>query len=561
MNNGNHSFKMKNELLAEVYNHMVYGMCVTNSKNRILYVNQAYTKLTGYSEEEVKGKDPKILSSGLHDKAFYREMWRSIRQKGMWKGEIWNKRKSGELFLEEISIYVIKDQDGRIKNYVSVFLDITERKKLEEQLKFLAYYDNLTKLPNRTYFYQILNETMKKTTDTKSMCAVIFLDLDRFKDINDTLGHGMGDQLLKMAAKRLTKVIGSHGTVARYGGDEFAIILHDVPSKFTCMHVANKIIKSFSNPFALHEFEFFVTPSIGISLFPHDGNDAESLVKNADSAMYHAKQEGMNNYKFYKKKFMKKSVDRLILANDLRRAIQKNEFHLCYQPQFSCKTGELIGMEALIRWHHPKNGIISPNLFIPIAEETRMIIHIDQWVLKQVCKQIKDWIDIGFHPPKISVNLAMPLFQHKNLTSIIESILSETGIDPSYLVIELTERIVMDNPDVALENIKRLKAIGLKISMDDFGVHYSSLNYLKLLSPDYLKIDRTFIKNVLMDQDDQAIVKAVIQLAHHMGLTVIAEGVETEEQYQFLKDYECDGVQGFYFDHPLPSKEAVKYIL
>jgi EAL domain-containing protein (putative c-di-GMP-specific phosphodiesterase class I) len=317
---------------------------------------------------------------------------------------------------------------------------------------------------------------------------------------------------------------------------------------------------SFSKPFTLNEFELFITPSVGISLFPNDGDDAGTLVKYADSAMYHAKQEGKNTYKFFQKSYMKKSVERLVLASDLRKAIENDEFLLYYQPKFSCKTEKVNGFEALIRWNHPKSGMISPNLFIPIAEETGMIVHIDQWVLYQACLQIKEWKDQGYKPVKIAVNLSMLQFQQKNLLNIVRSILKETGIDPSYLEIELTERVIMDDPEMALKNIQRLKSIGVQISMDDFGVHYSSLSYLKLLPLDRLKIDRSFLQDLLTSKDDQIIVKAMIQLAHNLELTVVAEGVETLEQYYFLKSLQCDEVQGFYFDKPLPASQIINYI-
>ncbi|HHY72165.1 MAG TPA: EAL domain-containing protein [Bacillus bacterium] len=556
----NSNVEIKKMLLVEVYDNIVYAMAVTDSKNNILFTNSAFSKLTGYGEEEVIGKNPSILSSGMHGKDFYLEMWHSIRKKGLWKGEIWNKRKDGKLFLEEITISAIKDVYGNVKNYVSFFIDITERKKLEEKLKFQALYDDLTKLPNRTFFNNQLNQTIQRAVDSNNRCAVIFLDLDRFKDVNDSLGHSIGDELLKATAIRLKEILENKGIVTRYGGDEFAIILHDLKSNFDCIYIVNRIIKSFSKPFILNEFELFITPSIGISIYPNDGEDGESLVKFADSAMYYAKQDGKNTYKFYQKDYMQKSTERLMLTNDLRKAIENNEFLLYYQPKISCNTGELDGVEALIRWRHPKKGMISPDFFISLAEETGLIVHIDQWVMRQACLQIKEWQEKGYKPVKIAVNLSMLQFQQKNLVKIIKSILQETGIHPSNLEIELTERVIMNNPDVALPNIKKLKSLGIQISMDDFGTHYSSLNYLKLLSLNSLKIDQSFIRDLLIDKHDQSIVKAMIQLAHNLDLKVVAEGVETKEQFQFLKSQQCDYVQGFYFDQPLPPAKILKYI-
>ncbi|HHY72402.1 MAG TPA: EAL domain-containing protein [Bacillus bacterium] len=551
---------MRKNLLVDVFDNINYAMTVTDSQNKILFINSAFTQLTGYQEDEVIGKNPKILSSGMHGNDFYTEMWQNLKKNGLWRGEIWNKRKNGEFFLEEITINVIKDATGRVKNYVSFFIDITEKKKLEEMLQFQALHDALTKLPNRTFFYKQLKETIQSATDSDKICAVVFLDLDRFKDINDTLGHTIGDDLLKAAAKRLTEILGSKGIVTRYGGDEFAIILHDLQHKSDSIDLVNQVIENFSKPFFINEHELFVTASIGISFYPDDGDNLESLVKYADLAMYNAKQEGKNTFKFYQKDFMKKSLERLMLTNDLRKAIKNNEFSLYYQPQFSCKTGELNGLEALIRWNHPKKGLIPPNSFIPLAEETGMIIQIDQWVLSQACQQIKKWQEKGYKQTKVSVNLSMQLFQHKDLFAMIKAILAETKIDPSLLEIELTERVLMDDPDAALANIKKLKSIGIQISMDDFGVHYSSLSYLKLLSLNRLKIDKSFIDDLSTDKDDQSIVKAMIQLAHNLDLAVVAEGVETKDQYKFLKSHRCDEVQGFYFDQPLPVSKILKYI-
>lgn len=551
---------LKKELLVDVYENMIYAISVTDSRNKIQLINPAFTELTGYGEDDVIGKNPSILSSGLHEKHFYKEMWRSLNEKGVWRGEIWNKRKDGALFLEEITIKVIKNSNGKIKNYVSIFIDITERKKLEEKLKFQAYHDDLTKLSNRKYFNYELNQVIQGARSKDKLCAVILLDLDHFKEVNDTLGHSVGDELLIAAANRLKERLKNKGVVTRYGGDEFAIILYNLQNKFECISIMNRIMDSFSKPFTLHELELYSTPSVGISLYPNDGDDGETLVKYADSAMYHAKQEGKNTYKFFQKSYMKKSIERLILASDLRKAIENNELLLYYQPKFSCKTEKVNGFEALIRWEHPKQGMVSPNCFIPLAEETGMILHIDQWVLYQACLQLKEWQAQGFKPVKIAVNLSMLQFQQKNFLNIVRSILKETGIDPSYLEIELTERVIMDDPEVALKNIKRLKALGVQISMDDFGIHYSSLSYLKLLPLDRLKIDRSFLQDLLTSKDDQTIVKAMIQLAHNLDLTVVAEGVETIEQYNFLKANHCDEVQGYYFDKPLPATNIIKYI-
>lgn len=550
----------KEKIAAKVFENIMDGVMITDQNNFIQFVNPAFTRITGYQENEVIGKKPRILSSGKHDTDFFQTMWNSIHKTGMWKGEIWNKKKNGELYLEEITINALKDHKGHVCNYVAIFKDITERKSLEEKLQFQALHDDLTKLPNRNCFYEQLNKTIEHASNTNAAFGVIFLDLDRFKEINDTLGHSAGDELLKAVADRLRQTVRQSDLVARLGGDEFVVILQHLNKSSDCIKVAEKIKDSFSKPFLLGDYDLYITPSMGISVYPDNGMDAETLVKHADTAMYQAKQHGKNTFKFFSSEFDDESFERLMLASDLRKAIDRTEFILHYQPQFSLHTGELVGFEALIRWNHPKKGMIPPGSFIPLAEETGMIIPIDQWVLREACLQNVKWQQQGYKPVRISVNLSMLQFQRQNVFELIQSILKDTGLDPHYLEIELTESIIMDNPEITSKNIQQLKTIGVQISLDDFGTHYSSLSYLKRLSLDRLKIDQSFMRDLADNKDDQIIVQTMIQLAHNLNLRVVAEGAEHQEHLEFLKNHRCDEVQGYYYSKPVPAMEAVKWI-
>ncbi|WP_163971666.1 putative bifunctional diguanylate cyclase/phosphodiesterase [Oceanobacillus halotolerans] len=555
------SSKRKKEILAKAFHRMSHAMSVTNENNQIIYVNPAFTKLTGYTEEEIFGRNPNILSSGHHDRNFYKKMWHSIRHHNMWRGEIWNKRKNGELFLEEITIYVLRDEQGKITNHISIFTDITDKKKLEEQIKFQALHDDLTLLPNRNYFYQELDRVMNETSNPEQKFAIIFLDLDRFKEVNDTLGHSIGDDILKESAERLKAAIRNKAFITRYGGDEFIILLKGMKQKSECIALINEMMSQFEQSFCVNNYELYITPSIGVSIFPDDGKDKETLVKHADSAMYEAKQNGKNTYVFYQKHIDQESFEKLMLASDLRSAIKNEEFILYYQPQLCLETKEIIGFEVLIRWNHPVKGMVSPGTFIPLAEETGMITQIDQWVLRNACLQCKKWQDQGYNPVKIAVNLSMLQFQQKFLIETVQDALTSAGLDPYYLELEVTESVIMENTERTLFNIKKLNSIGVKVSLDDFGKHYSSLSYLKKLSLDRLKIDRSFIRDMLTDHDDQIIVKAIINLAHNLNLTVVAEGVEQKEQLLFLESHNCNEIQGFYLSKPLPAQKANNYIL
>lgn len=446
-----------------------------------------------------------------------------------------------------------------------------ERKKAEEKILFLAYYDSLTSLPNRVLFKDRLNQTLLIAQRHQRILAILFLDLDNFKRINDTLGHPAGDELLKQVACRLSNYIRKSDSISRYstdefsavvarlGGDEFTIMLTEVSHVHDAMKVAQRILNAIAQPFDIEGHEVFITASIGIAVYPVDGEDVDSLLKNCDTAMYHAKNEGRNNYKFYEQSLNKTALDILALENNLHKALDKQEFRVYYQPRIDIRTRNVVGFEALIRWQHPQKGIIPPSEFIPMAEESGLIIPIGEWVLNEACKQNKAWQAAGFAPIFISVNLSGKQFKQQNLINVIDHAMSDVRLDPKYLELEITESIIQDTKSTA-GILRELRNLGLKIAVDDFGTGYSSLSYLRRFPLDTLKIDRSFVKDIAKDPDSEAIVKAIIAMAHCLKLRVIAEGVETEEQLKFLSDEGCDEFQGYLISPPLPADEVVRFL-
>ncbi|MEP9412443.1 MAG: EAL domain-containing protein [Candidatus Brocadia sp.] len=525
---------------------------ITNCEGHIKWVNNAFTSLSGYRAEEVTGKTPRLFKSGKHDISFYRQVWQTILAGKVWRGEIVNRHKDGSLYTVNQTITPLLDTRGKVCHFVAIHEDISEKKEAEERILYMAHYDALTNLPNRVLFRDHLELELAHAHRNGRMVAVMFLDLDRFKIINDTLGHVFGDQLLKVVAERLRACVREGDTVSRLGGDEFTFIIPDIVQPQDAVLIAQKILNVMSRSFQVEGREVHVTPSIGIAMYPSDATDADSLIKKADTAMYHAKEQGKNSFKFYRDDMDIDNFERLTLENGLRKALEKRELLVYYQPLIDQNTGQIISMEALTRWQHPELGMICPAKFIPVAEETGLIIPIGEWVLLTACAQTRAWHDAGFHTLRVTVNLSARQFKQQNLISMITQALQETGLDPHYLELELTEGIVMQNDAAILSALRELKSMGIHLSIDDFGTQYSSLGYLKRFPIDTLKIDRSFVHDITTNPDDAAIVTAIIAIAESLKLKVVAEGVENKEQAAFLHKLRCNNIQGYVYSHPLP---------
>ncbi len=542
-------------LAEKVFEHTFEGIMITSPQNIIESVNPAFTFITGFQAREVIGQTPEILSSGRHGTPFYQAMWNEMKEKGHWQGEIWNRRKNGEIYPEWLTINEIRDSAGKITNYVAIFSDITERKAAESHVRHLAHHDALTDLPNRILFVERLNHAIVHAHRSGQQVAVMFLDLDRFKLINDTLGHSVGDRLLQAIGQRLIACMREDDTVARMGGDEFTILIENVPDTGNLSSLAQKIITELSQPIILDGHEIVVTTSIGICVYPDDSEQADALIKHADAAMYLAKEKGRNNFQFFTAEMNAHAFERMTMETRLRKALERQEFALHYQPQVDIGTHQIAGMEALLRWNQPAAGLIPPAQFIPVAEDTGLIVPIGEWVLLEACTQNKAWQDEGLPPMRVSVNMSGRQFRQNNLVEVIGNILEKTGLKAEYLELEITESIAMVNADETVTKLHALKAMGIRISMDDFGTGHSSLSYLKQFPIDTLKIDKSFVQDLTPNSTDSTIATAIAAMAHGLKLKVITEGVETEEQLTYLKGMHRDQVQGYYFSQPLPPDQ------
>ena len=616
------------KLAAQVFESGNEGMVITDGDNRIITVNQAFTRITGYRPEEVVGQNPAIFSSGRHDADFYRQMWHQLRDTGAWSGEIWNRRKDGSLYPEWLNISSVRDEGGQASHYIAAFSDITERKAAEAQVRHLAEYDALTNLPNRVLLQDRLGQAIAAARRAGSCLALLFLDLDRFKNINDSLGHAVGDQVLCLVGERLVAAVRASDTVSRQGGDEFVVLLqdrlgqaiaaarragsclallfldldrfknindslgHTVGDQVLCQvgerlltavrasdtvsrlggdefvlllpqlespaqaaSVAEKLLHTLATPLAIDDYELAVTPSIGIAVFPEDGEDGDTLLKNADAAMYVAKESGRNNYQYFTAAMNARVSQRLLLENNLRQALARQELALHYQPQYDLNSGTLVGCEALLRWRQPEQGLIPPDRFIPVAEETGLILPIGQWVLREACRQAQAWQDAGLPPLVVAVNISAVQFRQANLAALVQEALAASGLSPCWLELELTESMLMEDGERHTQTLAQLKAMGIRLALDDFGTGYSSLAYLKRFSLDKLKIDRSFIRDLPQDAEDAAITTAIIGMARDLGLETLAEGVETEQQWSFLAERGCAQMQGFLRARPMPADE------
>ncbi|MGE6792597.1 bifunctional diguanylate cyclase/phosphodiesterase [Pseudomonas guineae] len=546
-------------MAATVFEHSTAAILVTDPAGYIVQVNHAFSRVSGYSSKQILDQLPSMLTADTQQASHLGFVIKQLNQQGSWEGEVWLKRKNGEKFPAWVGITAVKDDEGDLVSYVCFFSDISERKASEQRIHRLAYYDALTQLPNRTLFQDRLHSALQHGERHQEWVVLMFLDLDRFKPINDSLGHAAGDRMLKEVAMRLCACVDSDDTVARMGGDEFTLLLQSEPLRegalTRAIHVGEQILASLAQPFILEGREFFVTASIGIALSPQDGNELSQLMKNADTAMYHAKERGKNNFQFYQADMNASALQRLELESDLRHALEQNEFKLYYQPQFSGDGKRLTGAEALLRWQHPQRGLVPPDAFIPVLEELGLVVQVGDWVLRESCRQLAEWRQANIRVPKISVNLSARQFAEGDLHQRIALILEQSGIPANSLELELTESILMEDVANAMQTLSSLKQLGVFIAIDDFGTGYSSLNYLKQFPLDVLKIDRSFVDGLPHGEQDGQIARAIIAMAHSLNLTVIAEGVETLAQLDFLRSHDCDEVQGFLLGRPMPAHQ------
>ena len=532
---------------------------ITDANGLIEYVNPAFEATTGYSQQDALGHNPRFLSSGKQEQGFYQTMWDTLLSGENFSDVFINKRKDGSHYYEEKTITPVRTGDGAITHFISTGKDISERMRTQERLHYMAHHDSLTKLPNRTLFLDRLRQAMARAQWHNRLIAIIFLDLDNFKNVNDEFGHELGDQLLVKLTQRLSNDVRSGDTIARFGGDEFVVLLDDIASEKDVSHLAKKILDTLAPAFEIDDLEFRITGSIGVSIFPGDGDDPETLIRNADVAMYRAKHLGKNNYQFYSNEMSARAFERLSLENSLRHALKREEFYLLYHPQVDSETMKITGVEALLRWEHPELGMISPSEFVPLLEETGLISSVGDWVLNTACEQAAKWHKAGYDLI-MCINLSSRQFNNPDFIQSFQDIITTAGIEPESLELEITESMLMRNASKTISALNTLSHFGIKIAIDDFGTGYSSLNYLRRFPIDTLKIDRSFIRDVVDDADDAAITTAIIVMAQSLNLNVIAEGVETQQQLDFLKKLHCHSIQGNFFNEAVDAEAVTKLL-
>ena len=546
---------------ATVFANTTEGVMITDPAGRIQRVNKAFCTLTGYSEGEVIGHYPSVLQSGRHDRHFYETMWQQISEQGYWQGEIWNRRKDGTTYPELLSINTVYDEEENVAHYVGVFADITHLKESEQELSYLAHHDVLTGLPNRLMIQSQLEQSLGVAQRDGKKLALLLLDLDRFKDVNDSFGHAAGDELLQQVAGVLRDRLRQADLISRMGGDEFAILLDDIKFEEDAGLVADDIIRHLSRRWHLSNgCEVAVGVSVGISLYPTHSSDAASLLQHADAALYQAKSEGRGRFNYFTEELTIDARNRLELEARLMRALTHNELEVYYQPQLDINTGRLIGAEALVRWNDPDRGLIMPGQFIPLAEQTGLVADIGEFVLRSGCRQLKKWLDQGCQPITLAVNLSPVQIRHADMYELVAGVLEETGLKPEYLELELTESALMEREQESIELLQKLRNLGVKIAIDDFGTGYSSLAYLKKFPLDVLKIDKSFVDEIPNDKDDMVIAATIVAMGQNLGIRVLAEGVETQDQLDFLKSKQCHCYQGYLYSPPRPVSEFEKFL-
>jgi diguanylate cyclase (GGDEF)-like protein/PAS domain S-box-containing protein len=546
-------------VLAGAFQHSGEAILVTNELRRIVEVNAAFERMTGYAAEEVLGKDPSFLASGRTTAEEYAQMQQGLAEANFWKGELWDRHKDGHIFPVLVTLATIRDDSNAVRHYVASYTDITERKAYEERISYLAHHDALTKLPNRFSLQDRLEQALATARRDHTRLAVLLIDLDNFKTINDTLGHNIGDGILVEVARRLRESVRDSDIVARLGGDEFVVALTESGSGAVPV-LAAKLLHALARPYVIDGYDLNSTPSIGISVYPEDGDSAESLIKSSDVAMYHAKSNGRNNFQFFTPAMNVAATERLNIENSLRLGLERHQFLLHYQPQVDVTSGQVVGVEALVRWQHPQFGMVVPDRFIPIAEETGLILPLGAWVLEAAVEQLAAWESQGLRGLRMAINLSARQLRDNGLLPVIEAVLGRYGVRAEQIELEITESAAMENAERTAAILLQLRAMGVGLAIDDFGTGYSSLSYLKRLPVGTLKIDRSFVMDIERDENDAAICTATISLAHSLGLSVVAEGVETAAQLEYLKKLGCDLAQGYYFSKPMPAEECTAFI-
>ncbi|MDP2811151.1 MAG: EAL domain-containing protein [Rhodocyclaceae bacterium] len=542
------------QLHARIFEDSEEGILITDANLNIVSVNDAFCRIMGYAAGEIIGQTPRLFRSDRHEPAFYEEMWRQIETNGNWRGELWDRQKTGLEFPVWTSISAVRDAEDRITHYFSILSDITERKRTEERIHHLAYYDALTGLPNRSLFFKLVDQALVEAQRNRMHGALLFIDLNRFKPINDTLGHGVGDRLLQQVGTRLRASLRDEDVVARLGGDEFVAALFDITRREHAGIVAQKLLAAFDTPFMIDGHELKLGAAIGISIYPQDGSDTENLLRLADIAMYRAKQGGQDGYAYYSREMNQKALDRLKIESGLRRALERDELVLHYQPKVDIASGRITGAEALVRWRHPEQGMVPPGEFIPVAEESGLVVQIGAWVLDAACAQANRWRKAGLPPTKIAVNLSAREFAPA-LSQRMLAVLQRHHLPPEWLELEITESMLTHSTEGVIAMMHELANLGVNLSLDDFGTGFSSLSYLKRFPIDTLKIDRSFITGIPDDTNDCAIAGAIIGMSKQLRHRVIAEGVETAEQLAYLDSLGCDEFQGYLFSPPVPAEQ------
>ncbi|MBP3953183.1 EAL domain-containing protein [Bacillus suaedae] len=548
---------VENEKNVEtLFNHMNDGLMMTNTKCEIVAVNPAFERMTGFTMSEVEGQNPHILKSAQTAPDVYEKVYETVLLEGSWTGELLNKRKNGEDFWSDLTITSINDIDGECY-FIAIIRDSTERKRQEEKMRELAYHDELTNLPNRLNFKESLQQAIANANRDDRKVAVLFLDVDRFKKINDSYGHDVGDELLIQIGERIQSVISDHGTVSRFGGDEFTICIGNTSDEHANVLISSLFDAFEESSFKIKEHQFFMSVSIGVSYYPEHGQDVDTLLKNADSAMYRTKEDGRNNFQVYEPAMNARTAQKLSLESALIQALKKKELEVFYQLQVDVENGKPFGVEALVRWNHPVDGVLSPAIFLTLAEEIGLLADMDEWVLNEACMQGKKWHDSGFNELIVSVNVSKDFFKRKDFIARIEKALTKSQLEPAYLCLEITEKTAILQAKDIREKLQSLKKQGIHVSLDDFGTGYSSLSQLNLFPIDTLKIDQSFVRGQASKAND-AIVKFIIEMAKTLGVSVICEGVETEKQLELIRSEGCHRAQGFYFSKPVPSDDCEK---